>query len=189
MRDGRVPFLIGTTALFFVTTILFALMAFAPSSAPIKTTSTRQAAEANVEDQITEIAERFGKNLVTYNYRSVTPDLARLQKDTTEAFGKAGVYHSAMRGDVAAFRKRIIDLQGVSSGEVKGSTLLSAEGDTATILVFANQGLRSTRTQGRDVSRYIIVELTLLKTPQGWKVDSARVPSAVTEDARREQQS
>lgn len=182
------PFLIGTTVLFLATTIIFALMAFAPSSSPIKTTTTRQAVEANVEDEIVAIAERFGKNLVTYNYRSVTPDLARLQKDTTEAFGKSGVYHSAMRGDVAAFRKRIIDLQGVSSGQVKGSTLLSAEGDTATILVFANQVLRSTRTEGRDASRYIIVELTLIKTSQGWKVDSARVPSSVTEDARREQE-
>lgn len=184
-RDGRVPFFMVTTALFFITTILFALMAFSPTAAPIKTSSTRQAAAASVESQISGIAERFGKNLITYNFRSITPDLARLQQDTTSGFAKQ--FHSAMRGDVAAFRKRIIDLQGVSRGEVKGSTLLSSEGDTATILVFANQVLRSTRTDGRDVSRYIIVELTLLDTPQGWKVDSARVPSAVTEDARRQQ--
>ena len=179
------PFLIGTTALFFITTILFALMAFSPSAAPIKTTSTRQAAEANVQDQVSGIAQRFGKNLITYNFRSITPDLQRLQRDTTEGFAKQ--FHSAMRGDVAAFRKRIIDLQGVSRGDVKGSTLVSSDGDTATVLVFASQVLRSARTENRDVSRYIIVELTVLDGPNGWKVDSARVPSAVTEDSRRQQ--
>lgn len=179
------PFLLATTAIFFVTTILFALMAFSPSAAPIKTSSTRQAAEASVEDQITGIAERFTQNLVTYNFRTITPDLARLQQDTTPGFAKQ--YHSAMRGDLATFRKRIIDLQAVSVGQVKGSTLVSTQGDTATILVFANQTIRSSRTEGNQ-ERYIIIELTLLDTDSGWKIDSARVPSVVTEDARQQRE-
>jgi hypothetical protein len=170
-----------TTAVFFVTTVLFGLMAFSPGAAPIKTSTTRQAVEASVEDQVRGIAERFLENLITYNYRTITADLNRLQRDTSPNFPKQ--FHSAMRGDVAAFRKRIIDQRASSTGDAKGSTLISSDDDTATVLVFGYQTVRSNRTQG-DLSRYIINELTLVKTPQGWKVDSARVPSSVSGQAR-----
>jgi hypothetical protein len=182
LRDSRVRLLTVTTVVFFITTILFALMAFSPGAAPIKTTSTRQAAEANVEDDIAQVASRFTENLISYNYSTVSADVAKLQQDATEAFPKQ--YHSAMKGDLAAFRKRVVDERGVSSGDVKGTTLLSIDDDTAAILVFANQTVRSRRIEG-SASRYIIIELTVLDTPSGWKVDSARVPSAVGDRVRR----
>ena len=180
--DPRIRFLAITSAVFFVTTVLFALMAFSPTAAPIKTSSTRQAAEASVEDEVRGIASRFMENLITYNYRTITPDLERLQRDTTDAFPKQ--FHSAMKGDVSTFRKRIIDLRATSKGDTKGATLLSSDDDTATILVFASQTVTSRQSEG-EASRYIIVELTMLDTASGWKVDSARVPSAVSEEQRQ----
>jgi hypothetical protein len=181
-RDSRVRFLTFTTILFLVLTIIFGMMALVPSSAPIKTTSTRQAAEANQEDQIDVVATRFTQNLIAYNYRTITADLNKLQQDTSDAFPKQ--YHSALKGDIRAFRKRVIDERASSSGDVKGTTLLSSDRDTAAILVFASQTVRSKRITGA-ASRYIIIELTLLNTSDGWKVDSARVPSAVGERVRR----
>jgi hypothetical protein len=180
--DPRLRFFAITTAIFFVTTVLFALMAFAPRAAPIKTTTVRQAAKASVEDEVSAVASRFTQNLITYNYKTITADLNRLQRDVTDAFPKQ--YHSAMRGDIKAFRKRIIDERASSTGDVKGATLLSADKGTATLLVFSSQTVRSRRIDGES-SRYVIIELTMLDTANGWKVDSARVPSAVAQNVRK----
>ncbi|HYZ90803.1 MAG TPA: hypothetical protein VFA34_00250, partial [Actinomycetota bacterium] len=180
-RDARVRFLTFTTILFFLLTVVFGMMALSPRSAPIKTTTTRQAAQASVEKEIDAVATRFTTNLIGYNYRTITADLNKMQQDTSDAFPKQ--FHSALRGDLRAFRKRVIDERASSTGDVKGTTLLSSDGDTAAILVFASQTIRSRRITG-DASRYIIIELTLLNTSDGWKVDSARVPSAVGERAR-----
>lgn len=151
-------------------------MALAPGNAPIKTSTTRQAAEASVEEEVSTVATRFAENLIAYNYKSITADLNKLQTDASDSFSKQ--YHSALNGDLRAFRKRVIDERASSTGDVKGTTLLSADEDTAAILVFASQTVRSRRITG-GASRYIIIELTVLETPEGWKVDSARVPSAV----------
>ncbi len=157
-------------------------MALNPRSAPLKLGATRQAAQASVEDEVEGVGSKFMKNLITYNYKTVDADLTRLQKDTTDAFPKQ--FHTAMRGDVQAFRKRIVDSRASSTGDVKGTTLLSSDEDTAAILVFGSQTVESSRTQGPQ-TRYIIVELTLLETSGGWKVDSARVPSSVSRDTLR----
>lgn len=175
-RDGRLRLLTFATVILLITTVLFGLMAFAPGSAPIKTKTTRQAAEAGVENAVATVATRFADNLIAYNYKTITADLNKLQQDSSDAFSKQ--YHSALNGDIRSFRKRVIDERASSAGDVKGTTLLSADEDTASILVFASQTVRSKRFTG-GASRYIIIELTVLETPDGWKVDSARVPSAV----------
>lgn len=181
-RDGRLRFLTFSTVVLLITTILFGLMALAPGSAPIKTTTTRKAAEAGVADAISTVASRFAENLISYNYKSITADLNKLQQDASDAFSKQ--YHSALNGDIRAFRKRVIDERASSTGDVKGTTLLSEDEDTAAVLVFASQTVRSKRISG-GASRYIIIELTILETPDGWKVDSARVPSSVGDRVAR----
>ena len=171
------PILLGLTILFFITTIIFALMALAPNSAPIKTGGVQRAAEVASEDDITNVASRFTENLMTYNFRTAEADMDKVLNDATDEFSERP--QGALGGDIATYRRQIVQAQGTSTADVRAATLTSRDGDTATVLVVANRTFDSRERE--DPARILqVVELTLLETSDGWKVDNAANPAAAS---------
>jgi hypothetical protein len=175
--DRRASFLAVTTVVFFITTVIFGLMALAPSSAPIKTGATQKAAQVSVGEKLQGVATSFTEGLINFHYRTIDADIVRIERDTTRAFSQQ--FQGALHGDINVYRKRIADAQAISRGDVKGTTLLSADDGTGSVLVFATQTLQSA-SQPDPVTKYVLLELTVVDTPAGWKVDNARLPAKTT---------
>lgn len=163
-----------TTIVFFITTVLFGLMAFAPSSAPIKNSTTRSAAQATSQEDIAKVATRFTGNLVTFNYQTLDQDLQRILKDATGNFQTQ--FHTALGGDINVFRRAIEQSQAKSTGDVKGTSVSSKDENTATVLVFVSQTIQN-KSHPAPRTELRLLELTLVKTPQGWKVDNVGNPA------------
>lgn len=161
-----------TTVVFLVTTIIFGVMAFAPNVSPIT-----PPAASDPDDEILEVATRFSENLTTFDHSSLDEDLARLESDITPGFQEQ--VHDALGGDINDFRQAILDSQAISTGEIKGASVSSRDDDTATVLAVVAQTVRNEanpepRTQLRPL------ELTLVETDSGWKVDVIGNPVAAT---------
>lgn len=149
-------------------------MAFSPSSAPIKNPTTRAAAQAASQEDITTAATRFTGNLVTFDYRTLDADIQRIQRDATGNFRNQ--FHTALGGDLNVFRRAIQNSRAQSTGDVKGTSLSSRDDNTATVLVFVSQTIRN-RTNPAPRTELRLLELTLVNTPQGWKVDNVGNPA------------
>jgi Mce-associated membrane protein len=157
---------VATFAL-FVIGVLLALMVFSPSVAPFRLGSTKAGYLAQRDLAIEKVAVRFAHDLLTFDYRTVESDLNRLQSHSTGNFVKQ---LKEVRGS-----KQVIDAlknqQASSTGTVRGASVESVHGDTATVRVFLartvrNKGLKEPRTTLENV------ELTLVRTSGGWKVDN-----------------
>ena len=157
-----------------ITTILFGLMAFAPQSAPIKNAATKTAAQATSQEEITKVASRFTASLVTFDYRTLDSDLQRILKDATGNFQTQ--FHTALGGDLNVFRRAIQQSQAQSTGDVKGTSVSSVDENTATVLVFVSQTIRN-KSHPAPRTELRLLELTLVKSAQGWKVDNVSNPA------------
>jgi hypothetical protein len=152
-------------------------MALAPGSAPIKTGTVQRAAQVDTEDEINDVAARFTENLMTYNFKTAEDDVSRVLRDTTEEFSDRS--HGALGGDITSYRRQIVDAEGTSSADIKGTMLTSRDDDTATVLVIASRTFDSNRRD--DAARILqVVELTLVETGDGWKVDNAANPATAS---------
>ena len=145
-------------------------MAFAPSSAPIKTETTRQAASGADDQEIEDVASRFTQNLLTYKPDSVESDLAQAQNDATEDFSgrQIAAFGGKTLNEITA---EIKDKNATSSLIVKGVAITSQDDETATVLVVGERRIDSDERSGPDVELQV-VQLTLLNQ-DGWKVDDA----------------
>lgn len=173
-RPSLVQLLVATNMLLGVIVVLLALMVFAPTIAPLKLGATRSAIEAREDSEIEAVASRFARNFLSIDYRTLDADFARIQKDTT---GK-------LRGDLS----RILDLirapyrntKSTSTGDVADARVLSRNDDTASVGVVVELTVTNEkRREAQKVTRSM--ELTLVRTPSGWKVSDARnlpTPSA-----------
>jgi Mce-associated membrane protein len=157
-----------------ITTLLFGLMALWPQAAPIRTSATRAAAQAQSEDDIVDVAKRFTENLTTFDYKTAQADFEEILELTTDGF--ASQFSSALKGDINSYRKRVQDQQASSTGEVKSVSVSSRDNDTATVLVFATQTVRN-RQQPQPRTQVALLELTLVRDGDDWKVDNVGNPS------------
>lgn len=171
--NGLTKLLAVLTVLFFITTVIFGLMALNPDAAPIKTSTVRAAAEAGDENEIKDVAREFSEDLVTFNHRSLDEDINRILGNATENFKNQ--FHTALGGDLNVFRNAIRESQSQSTGEVRGTSVESRDDDTATVLVFISQTIQNRRnTTPRTQLR--LLELTLVKSGGDWKVDNVGNP-------------
>lgn len=116
------------------------------------------------------VARRFAKNLVTFDYRTLDADIKRIEADSTGNFHKE--LSAALGGGVGAFKGPLVDAQARSRGTVsKVLVEMPVTGSTATAVVVAEQTISNKTTeQPQTVGRRL--ELTLVRTAKGWKVDS-----------------
>jgi Mce-associated membrane protein len=161
-----VPILAVVTAILFVTTVLFGLMAFAPRLAPIKSGPARLAAEAQENDELEVLARRFAKNFVTLDYRTIDEDLDRMAEDATASFAEQ--LQRTVDAIGSEFKKR----KARSEGEALDAEVLSRESDSALVQVLLRRTNQNVGTKGSPQSGNQIVNVSLVKTSDGWKVSS-----------------
>ncbi len=160
-----------------ITTILFALMAFAPSSAPIKTENTRRAALGGSEQEIKDVATRFTENLLSYKAATIDDDIRSALADATTEFQTRPL--AAFGGsDINQVKAEVKSGQASSSVDVKGTAITSRDDDTASALVVTYRKFDSNKrapTEG-----LLVVELTMVNTGDGWKIDNAASPASAS---------
>jgi hypothetical protein len=161
-RAPLVPILAATTALFFVATVLFGLMAFAPRFAPIKSGPAKLAARAQEEDGLKRIARRFAENFVSLDYKSIDEDLDRMTADATSNF--ATKLRDTVEQIAPAFKSR----KASSSGTALDAQVLSHTDDSAIVRVLIRRTKKNVGTKGPETGNQI-VDVTLVKTDDGWK--------------------
>ncbi len=159
-----------------VIAVLLALMVFAPRIAPIKLGSTRLAAEAQTNEQVTEVAKRFATNFLSLDYRTIDADFDRVLEDTT------GNFERQLRRLIEVTKDRLIEAKGISEGRVTRLSVLSRTEDTATVQVVVSRSVQNSDTPDPRVVPQSL-EVTLVSTPGGWKVDDTTgIPSATSGD-------
>lgn len=172
------PVLAVATVVLFITTVLFGLMALAPSSAPIKTESVQRAADTNTEVDIEDVSARFMRNLLTYKYQTVDNDFEQALQDATQEFTTRPL--DALEGiSVDDFKSEIKRTRGSSSADVQSVDIDSRDSGTATVVVVYTRTIDSNQRDrpGRVLE---VIELTLRETDDGWKVDNAASPASAT---------
>lgn len=159
-----------------VVIVLLALMVFAPGVAPIKVGSVAQAQRAAEERAVDRVAARFASALYTFNYRTIDADIEAIGADATGNFSRQ---LAEVLGEVDVFKEAIVEARGESVGQVQGVDVRSVEGDTASARVFVLQAIRN-RKNPEPRQQLSTVELTLVRTATGWKVDDVQQLSAGT---------
>lgn len=150
-------------------------MAFSPSSAPIKTEGSRQAAGVSTEQKIEDVAARFTENLLTYKPDTAETDIERAKRDGTPELATRQL--AAFRGiTLNAVVEDIKDNNATSSVDVKGTSITSRDDETATVLVVTQRTIDSDERDTPSTG-LLVVELTMLNTDEGWKVDDIASPA------------
>jgi hypothetical protein len=165
-RRWPVRALVVAVAVLAAATTVFALATFAPEASPIEPPAL---ANVVVERTIERVSTRFGENLMTFDYRTLEPDFARLRRDTTPDFNRR--YQSALAATLPEFQARVARNQTVSTSDIKGVDITSRDDDTATVLVLVSQTVRSA-VQPLPKTSFLALEITVVKNGVGWKVDN-----------------
>ena len=170
LRTLQGPSVVGlavATFVFLVTSVLLALMVFAPAIAPFRLGTAKSGAIAERDLAIEKVAVRFAHNFMTFDYRTLDANLTSMAQDATGKFSSQVV---SLRKDKTV-TGALIAQQATSRGSVEGQSVESVHGDTATVRVFLNQVVTNkSQQQGRSTFRVFL--FTLVKTAQGWKVDN-----------------
>ncbi|MGH2760320.1 MAG: hypothetical protein ACRDKJ_12255 [Actinomycetota bacterium] len=168
--------LAAATSALGVIAVLLGLMVFAPRIAPIKLGATRLAAEAQTNEQVTEVAKRFATNFLSLDYRTVDADFDRVVEDTT------GNFERQLRRLLDVTKDRLIEAKGISEGRVTRLSVLSRTEDSATVQVMVSRSIQNAdNPEPRVVPQTI--EVTLVFTAGGWKVDhTTGIPPATSGD-------
>lgn len=177
-RTGVTSFrlLAAGTILLGVIAVLLALMVFAPRIAPIKLGATRLAAEAQTNEQVSEVAKRFATNFLSLDYRTIDADFDRVLEDTT------GNFERQLRRLIEVTKDRLIEAKGVSEGRVTRLSVLSRTEDTATVQVVVSRSIQNADNPEPQVIPQSL-EVTLVSTSAGWKVeDTTGIPAATSGD-------
>ena len=148
-----------------ITTILFGLMALAPRIAPLKLGASKLAAKAQEEQGIKKIAERFARNFVTIDYRTIAADFKRMEKDATGDFLKQ--LDSTQKVIEGPFKKE----KASSTGKVLDSAVLSHKGDDAVVQILISR-TKKNRSLEKPETGNQVVNVTLVNTKDGWKVSN-----------------
>jgi hypothetical protein len=149
-------------------------MAFAPSSAPIKTSGSRAAAQVSTDDEIKTVAQRFTENLLNYNAASIDQALGRARRDATNQFAsrQLAAFGGITLERIAADVKKN---NAVSDVKVQTSAVTSQDDQTATVIVVTQRSIDSDSRPARK--GLLVIELTLVNSNDGWKVDDAASPA------------
>jgi hypothetical protein len=158
-----------------VTTLIFALMAFAPGASPVKTPAINRAAQSSTEDDVQEVATRFTKNLITFEHEEIDEFSERTLRDTTQQF-QSQEQLALPGGSFEEFKDQIERNESQSTGEVLAASVTSQSGDTAIALVVTRQ--TSGNRDRPERTRTQVLQLSLLKVSGSWKVDKVGFPSS-----------
>ena len=158
------PLLI-TTVVFAIVAVLLALMVFAPRMAPLKLGATKLAANAQEEQAIVDAAKRFSKSFVTIDYRTIDADFRRMQADATGGFkDRLTETKNLIKGPFKTAKAH-------SAGKALDAAVISHEKDSAVVQVLL-QRTKSNKSLKQSQSCNQVVNVSLTKTGDGWKIDN-----------------
>lgn len=167
LQGGPVVALAVATFVLFVVSVLLALMVFAPGIAPVRLGSSKAGYAAQRDLAIERVAVRFARNFMTFDYRTLDANLTQMSKDATGNFSKQLV---ALRKEKTVMQT-LIAQKATSRGSIQGQTVESVHGDTASVRVFLNQ-MVTNKSHAQPSQTFRVLDFTLVRTPQGWKVDN-----------------
>lgn len=143
-------------------------MAFAPDSAPIKAPAAANGTSAE-EQEITDVASRFVSNLLTYRYTSIDADMRKALEDATPEFAAKPIAAFGER-TITSVKDEVKANKSTSSTRVKAASVIDSDNETATVVVVATRTYVSDGQEGQELPA---LELTVVSTGDGWKVDNA----------------
>jgi hypothetical protein len=180
-RRNLVPFLTLTTLIFLATTVVFGWMAFrSPDGLPLTGSRPPVTGAPGVEmterDVIEGVAGRFLSNFLTYHYETLEEDIAVALEDATDDFEVRSLAMLA-GGDLEGFKELIVQRNGVGSARLVAASQTLREEDTAIVTVTVRRTYENNQlSQPRD--EFLIVDLTLVLTDDGWMVDILSEPDS-----------
>jgi hypothetical protein len=170
-RFDRRMILLGIgSGLVAVALLLLALMVFAPGIAPIKLGAVADATRLEQADEVEKVSIRFAESLYSFNYRTIDADLDAIRENSTGNFSRE---LEQVLGEVDVFKKAIVDARGESTGAVEGVDVREVGDNTASTRVFVVQTIKNKKSP-KPRQQFSAVELTLVRTAQGWKVDDVQ---------------
>jgi hypothetical protein len=152
-----------------ISLLLLALMVFAPSIAPVKFGAVADAQRVE-QEEVEEVALRFASSLYTINYRTIDADLKKIRDDSTGNFSRE---LAQVLGEADVVKKAIVNAKGEMRGDVQGVDVREIAGGTATARVFVTQTIRNQKNP-EPRQQFSAIELTLVDTSDGWKVDDVK---------------
>ena len=158
-----------------ITTLIFALMAFAPGASPVKTPAINRAAQSSTEDKVQEVATRFTENLISFEHEQIDEFSDRTLADVTQQF-ETQEQLALPGGSFEEFKDQIERNQSQSTGEVLAASVTSQSGDTATAVVVTRQ--TSGNRDRPERTRTQVLQLSLLNVSGSWRVDRVGFPTS-----------
>lgn len=130
-------------------------------------------ADRSTRVEVTDIARRFAAHLTNYAHDTIDADVAEVLSLATGKFRED--YRRIIGGP--AFRERLKEVAGSSVGKVRSVAITSLEKDSATVVAVVDH---ETSNKNLETPRVAVnlLEFTLVRTPEGWKVDDV---SRITE--------
>jgi hypothetical protein len=129
--------------------------------------AARRDKPSNRREEVTEQAERFALALSSYDYRTITRDLAGVRAMGVGNFRYQ--YEQVLGGD--AFRKALLENEAVATAKVvKGPYLASLSDNDARTFTVLEQTLRG-KGDAPPQTRRVRVESILVRTTDGWRID------------------
>jgi Mce-associated membrane protein len=127
-----------------------------------------QSAQATVNARSAAVtaAKQKVPALLSYSYTSFGSDLAQAEADTTAQF--RGTYGNLMTGQVEQAAKRN---QVVTQATVSGTSVISAQPGTATLLMFLSQQTKTSAKQ-ESVLNDTAVQVVMRQVNGNWLVDN-----------------
>lgn len=168
--DGRTLRIAGIVA-GAVVALLLILMVFAPGIAPIKLGSSASLAEAEAEKDIETVARRFTSKLYNFDYKTIDADLDAFREDATGGFESE---LDEFFGGLDNYRDAIVKAQGSSRAEIEGIDVVRVDGDSAVVRAFVSRVITNKNLK-EPQSAPDAVEMTFVKTTNGWKVDKVEL--------------
>ncbi|MBW3665112.1 MAG: hypothetical protein KY469_18610 [Actinobacteria bacterium] len=127
--------------------------------------------EVERRDEVAAVSERFVLALTSYDHAALDE-----QRDAVLALATGSFADDyAETFGAAELRTALIETESVARGEVAVGPLLATLEDTrARTFTVVEQTVRSNEVDGPQ-TRQLRVELTLVDTPDGWRVDAVAV--------------
>jgi Mce-associated membrane protein len=129
---------------------------------PVKLGAARGA--GSTED-IQEVARRFSETLLTFSYKTLDTHLDRVADDATGAFEKRYV------DTLGQLRKQLTDAKADSAGSVVDVAVSPPTDETARAVVTVQRTIKNDKAPEPQTTPAIL-ELSLVKTSDGWKIDN-----------------
>lgn len=140
---------------------LFVLLALVVSSVLLGLQLRAAAAEQSRDDAILAAARQEVVNFTTIDYRHLSRDFARITE------GATGQFKKEFSGRTGQLDELLTQNRTVSEGEVIEAGVVSADDDSASVIVVANAQVTNS-AEPRGASRHYRMKLSLVRAADRW---------------------